>query len=357
MSSQVHVMSDCTAPFTPLNEPSATRRQFLALLSPCGADSSAASAEGGFRIRVHRRAMACRFEIILAAVDGAFVPASMCALDEVNRIERELSVFIPTSAISELNRRGSEGPVPVPEHVAELLAACQRIHRETGGAFDITTLPLSRSWGFLTRDARVPPIAVLDAARRLVGFDAVRISHEPPAISFSRPGVELNLGAVGKGYALERASAVLRASGVSNALLSAGRSSIVAHGGRGDGWRVEIVSALSGGRPLVTLVLRNAALGTSGAGEQFVIEKGRRYGHVIDPRTGWPAHGVLGATVVTSDAARADALSTAFLVGGLELARRYCAEHHDVLALITPDDGSERPIVIGSYRGARVVFN
>jgi len=82
---------------------------------------------------------------------------------------------------------------------------------------------------------------------------------------------------------------------------------------------------------------------------------GRRYGHVIDPRTGWPANGVVTASVVASDAARADALSTAFLVGGIDLAGRYCAEHSDVLALITPDDGSERPIVIGGHPGVRFV--
>jgi thiamine biosynthesis lipoprotein len=174
-------------------------------------------------------------------------------------------------------------------------------------------------------------------------------------VAFSRPGIEVSLGAVGKGYALDRARSVLRASGVQHALLSAGGSSIVALGGRGHGWVVEIVSPLRPGRPIATLSLRNAALGTSGAGEQFVVEDGRRYGHVIDPRSGWPVDGTLSASVVASDAARADALSTAFLVGGLDLARRYCSGHHDVLALITPDDGSERTIVVGSHRTARFV--
>ena len=122
-----------------------------------------------------------------------------------------------------------------------------------------------------------------------------------------------------------------------------------------DGWRVDLVSPLMSGRTIAGLWLRNAALGTSGAGEQFVIADGCRYGHVIDPRTGWPAAGVLSASVVASDAATADALSTAFLVGGIDLAERYCAEHRDVLALITPDDGSERPMAFGGHPGARLV--
>ena len=238
--------------------------------------------------------------------------------------------------------------------MAELLTDCQRVHRDTEGAFDVTTTPLSRCWGFLRREARVPPLEAIEDARGQVGFGAVHVSSDPPLVTFSRPGVEVSLGAVGKGYALDRACSVLRASGVQHALLSAGGSSIVALGGRGDGWVVDVVSPLRPGRPIATLSLRNAALGTSGAGEQFVVQDGRRYGHVIDPRTGWPVDGTLSASVVASDAARADALSTAFLVGGLDLARRYCGEHPAVLALITPDDGSVRPIIVGGHPAARV---
>jgi thiamine biosynthesis lipoprotein len=266
-----------------------------------------------------------------------------------------LSVFIPTSAISGVNRDAARGPVPVPAYVAELLTDCERVHRDTDGAFDVTTTPLSRCWGFLRREARVPRLEAIEDARRQVGFGAVHVSADPPSVAFSRPGIEVSLGAVGKGYALDRARSVLCASGVQHALLSAGGSSVVALGGRGDGWVVDVVSPLRPGRPIATLSLRNAALGTSGAGEQFVVQDGRRYGHVIDPRSGWPVDGTLSASVVASDAARADALSTAFLVGGLDLARRYCSGHPDVLALITPDDGSERTIVVGSHPGARLV--
>ena len=336
-----------------LNQGSLTdRRRFLGALSQ-RSEVVGREVACGHWIRVHRRAMACRFEITLAAADGVFVPAAMRALDEIDRLEHELSVFIPTSAISRVNR-GSGGGVAVPAYVTELLADCQRVHRDTEGAFDVTTTALSRCWGFLRREARVPRLEAIEDARRQVGFGAVHVSSDPPSVTFSRPGIEVNLGAVGKGYALDRASSMLRASGVQHALLSAGGSSMVALDGRGDGWRVDVVSPLRHGRPIATVLLRNAALGTSGAGEQFVVEDGRRYGHVIDPRTGWPAQGTLSASVVASDAARADALSTAFLVGGLDLARRYCGTHPDVLALITPDDGSERTIVVGSYPAVRL---
>jgi thiamine biosynthesis lipoprotein len=201
----------------------------------------------------------------------------------------------------------------------------------------------------------VPQLEAIEDARRHVGFSAVHVSADPPEVTFSRPGIELSLGAVGKGYALDRAASVLRASGVQHALLSAGGSSIVALGGRGDGWVVDLVSPLRPGQPIATMSLRDASLGTSGAGQQFVVQNGCRYGHVIDPRTGWPAAGILSASVVASNAARADALSTGFLVGGVDLAKRYCGEHPDVLVLVTPDDGSERTIVVGSHRTARFV--
>ena len=329
------------------------RRQFLAAVSP-RSRRVGHEAAGSHWIRVHRRAMACRFEITLASADGRFVPAAMRALDAIDRLEQELSVFIPTSAISAVNRDAAQARVAVPAYVAELLSHCQRVHRDTKGAFDVTTTPLSRCWGFLRREAEVPrPEAIADA-RRQVGFSAVHVSTDPPSVGFSRPGIELSLGAVGKGFALDCARAVLRAAGVHHALLSAGGSSIVALGGRGNGWVVDVVSPLRPGRPIATLSLRNAALGTSGCGEQFVVQDGRRYGHVIDPRTGWPVEDTLSATVVASDAAHADALSTAFLVGGRDLARRYCREHPEVLALITPDDGSGRPLLVGGHPGARL---
>jgi thiamine biosynthesis lipoprotein len=104
---------------------------------------------------------------------------------------------------------------------------------------------------------------------------------------------------------------------------------------------------------LARVYLRNGALGTSGAGEQFVHIEGRRYGHVLDPRTGWPASGVRSASVVTHDGATADALATAFLVGGPELARTYCARHSDTLALVTVE-GASRPELFGAFPGVVV---
>jgi FAD:protein FMN transferase len=179
-------------------------------------------------------------------------------------------------------------------------------------------------------------------------MDAIDLDAATKSVFFRQPGLELNLGAIGKGYALDRMGEGLRNAGVHDALLSAGRSSMLAIGGPRGGWPVDVRSLVHD-EVLGRLHIRDAALGTSGAGDQFFEVNGVRYGHVLDPRSGWPASGVRSASVVTTSAADADALSTAFLVGGLDLAQRYCAAHDNVLAIVTPDEG--RPRVFGAYRG------
>ena len=310
--------------------------------SPAGADRW---------LRVHRTAMACRVEVTLAPQDARFVPAAAEALNEADRVETLLTVFRESSELSRVNRDGAGA---VDAELFALLQRCATLHGDTAGAFDISSTPLSRCWGFLRRQGRVPAEDDINRARALVGMNRVTLDAVTRSVSFGEPGMALNLNAIGKGYALDRMAAVLRRRAVGHALVSAGGSSIFALGGRDGGWPVDIRSPLVSRSTLARVRLRDCALGTSGAGEQFVIADGRRYGHVIDPRTGWPARGVVSATVITTDAADADALSTAFLIGGIELARSYCDEHPDTLALLTLDDTTERPQVCGKHPGAVV---
>jgi len=298
--------------------------------------------------------MACRFEVLLSGERAAHTAAARRALDEVDRIEADLTVFRETSALSHVNREASDGPVAVDADLFEILALGREISDRTGGAFDITSTPLSRCWGFLRRQGRLPHQEEIDRARALVGMSGVELDAERRTVRFASPGIELNLGSLGKGYAVGRMAHVLREEGVDAALLSAGGSSVFALGGDADGWRVDLNSLQVARGPLAQLYLRNVALATSGAGEQFVDVKGTRYGHVLDPRTGWPASGILSASVVTREPSVADALSTAFLVGGLALAQQYCASYPDTLAILTPDDGTGRPRLFGTCDGASV---
>jgi len=294
--------------------------------------------------------MACRFVVTLSGEDGRHIPAAREALDEVDRLEAVLTVFRDTSEVAELNRVAALRPVPVGRDVRVLLARSRELRAATEGAFDPTSLPLSRCWGFLRRSGRLPAPEEIEAARESVGLEHVTLDEEAGTVRYARSGVELSFNSIGKGYAVDRVAAVLGERGVGRALVSAGGSSVRAIGGGAEGFRIDVRSPRLSA-PLARLRLRDAALGTSGAGEQFFAADGRRYGHVLDPRTGWPTEGVLSVSVVGDDGATADALATAFLVGGASLAERYCAAHPDTLVLVTGEDEPERLHVFGSHEG------
>jgi FAD:protein FMN transferase len=325
-----------------------SRRALLSVSWGAGEDGGAAH-----YIRVHRRAMACRFQVTLPGDHADDIAAARDVLEEADRLEELLSVFRESSAISQINRAAGADVVAITDEVFELLTRCRDLSLATAGAFDITSTPLSRAWGFLRREGRLPSDDEIASARALVGPRHLTLDPVARTAGLGVTGMALNLGAIGKGFAVQAIGAALWGRGVRHALVSAGGSSVIALGGPDRGWHVDVMGGPPGQR-LIGLRLRNAALGTSGAGEQFIEVNGTRYGHVIDPRTGWPASGILSASVVTADAATADALATAFFVGGLELARKYCDTHPGTLALITPDDGSNRPLVVGRYLGAHV---
>jgi FAD:protein FMN transferase len=302
-------------------------------------------------IHVHRVVMACRFEVLLSEDDAADIPAARVALDEADDLESTLTVFRDTSDVVDLNRRAFDQEVVVAPRLFALLARSAELHAATEGAFDVTSTPLSRCWGFFTSGGRLPSDGDIDAARTCTGMHHVALDNATRGVRFARSGIEVNFGAIGKGYALDCMTSILRREATRRALLSAGRSSVIGLGGRGRGWPVDVRPVLAS-RAAARLWIRDGAVGTSGAGEQFVDVDGRRYGHVIDPRSGRPACGVLGASVVTSTAADADALSTAFLIGGPDLARRYCEAHPGTLAILVLDDASETLATFGGYNGA-----
>jgi thiamine biosynthesis lipoprotein len=230
--------------------------------------------------------MACRFEVVLPGEDAHLLPAARTALNLVDRLEARLSLFRESSELSYVNRMADQGPVRVHPALFALLRQSAELHAATEGAFDITSTPLSRCWGFLRREATVPAEESITRARASVGMGLVELEAASKTVRFARPGVELNLGSIGKGYALDRMGVKLRRLAVRHALLSAGGSSILAIGADRGGWPVDLSPRLCGEARLARLLLRDVAMATSGAGEQFVLADGRRYGHVLDPRTG-----------------------------------------------------------------------
>jgi len=183
----------------------------------------------------------------------------------------------------------------------------------------------------------------------MIGTDNLSLDLEAQTIQFRRPGMEINFGSIGKGYALDR-MAVLMRSHIQSALLSAGSSSLLAVGNgerRQGGWKVGIRHPVRRDKRIAVLRLRGCAMSTSGCEEQFFEHEGKRYGHIIDPRSGQPSEGVASATVITRSAAMTDALATAFYAGGVELAKRYCVDHPGVMAIIL-ESGATTPVLLGA---------
>lgn len=302
----------------------------------------------GFWLHVSRPAMACRFEVTLPLSDRRGVIVARRALEEADRLEQQLSIFRESSEVSHLNREGATRPIRVERTLFDLLRFSQDLFSETDGAFDITSGPLSQSWGFLRRQGRIPEPSELRKTLSRVGSDKIVLNRELGTVRFEHPGVAINFGSIGKGYALDRIAVLIREE-IQTAILNAGSSSMLAigDGGRGEnGWSVGIRHPGKKNRRLAVLRLRNAALSTSGNEEQFFEHEGKRRGHIIDPRNGQPAEGVAGVTVISQSAAIADALATAFYVGGPELAQAYCVNHPQTLVIML-EAGTDFPTVFG----------
>jgi thiamine biosynthesis lipoprotein len=291
--------------------------------------------------------MACDFEVCFNAGQyEADTATALKALDLVEELEDQMSVFRETSEISSINRTAANESVPVEPGLFGLLELAVQLYDETGGALDMTSAPLWKAWGFARRAGGIPSEEELAAALECVGSDLVQLNGAEKSIRFLKPGVELNLGSIGKGHALDQAAEVLVAEGIEDFLIHGGHSSVLARGSRmeaasaaavdasASGWVVGLQHPLRRGVRLVEIRLRDRALATSSSGVQYFRHQGKRYGHVLDPRTGWPAEGVLSATALAPTAAVADALSTAFYVMGADAVRQYCQARPELAAIL-----------------------
>lgn len=306
--------------------------------------SQQSNGEETYLLHIARDAMACQFQVFLNA--GQYdqdTEASLAALDVVERLEDELSYFRPTSQVSQLNALAAQRPAPVEPPLFALLELAQQIHAQTDGAMDITATPLWEVWGFSRREGKLPSEEELAQAIESVGCHLMELDPERRTVFFKRAGVRLNLGCIGKGYALDRAAEVLLAAGVGDFLFHGGQSSVLARGshrglaGPGDGpagWCVGIRHPLRPEGRLAEIRLVDRAMGTSGSQMQFFWHQGKRYSHLLDPRTGRPAEGVFLATVLAPTAALADGLSTALFVMGKDRAMEFCRSRPELAAVL-----------------------
>jgi thiamine biosynthesis lipoprotein len=314
------------------------------------------SADDYALLRVSRRAMATTFEVAIPYGTPDALDAATDALDLIDELEDQLTVYRDHSEVSRLNATAAAGPVVVEEKLFDLFSFCARLTAETAGAFDCAAGALTKAWGFYRREGRVPTPAERAEAMARTGMRHVILDPAARTVKFRKAGLEFNLGGVGKGYALDRAAELLRRKwGISSALLHGGSSSVVAVGhppGDRTGWPVAIRHPSNEARTLGVVRLRDQALGTSAATFQFFVYNGHKLGHLIDPRTGWPAAGTASASVVAPTGAEADAISTAFFVLGAGPAAAYCQPRPHLGAVILPEGDGTEPQVVGFPPGA-----
>jgi thiamine biosynthesis lipoprotein len=223
------------------------------------------------------------------------------AFEEVHRLDRMLSNYIPGSELSGVNDHAADAPVHVSQEFFDLLSECVRYSSESEGTFDITVGPLMKVWGFYEDAGHLAQPAEIRAALNESGYQNLELNAANLTVRFRKRGMTLDPGGVGKGYAVDRTVAILRKRGICSGLVSAGGSSIYGIGAPPAdlrGWRIRIRDPRNGKRTVSQVYLKDTSISTSGNSEKFFWARGKRYSHIMDPRTGYPAEGMLSVSVV-----------------------------------------------------------
>jgi thiamine biosynthesis lipoprotein len=297
------------------------------------AAASASRPQPLYRHEATRLSMACVYAIEAYGPDAQRLPRVIAeAFDEVDRIDRLMSHYRADSAVSRINREAGRQPVALEPELFDFIQTALQYTSESGGAFDITVGPLMKAWGFFRGEGHMPLDEDLRAARGHVGAHHVTLNQAARTIAFDEPGVEIDLGGIAKGYAVDRVATLLREQRVVAALISAGGSSVYGLGappGR-EAWEVAIEDPVTRGKTARTVRLKDRALSLAGRAEKSFEAGGKTYAHIMDPRSGWPVQGVLSVAVLAPSATAGDALDNAFFVLGPEGSRAYLERLADV---------------------------
>ncbi len=295
---------------------------------------SPANEETVFRRRA-RMQMGTTLDIqTYAHSDHAADAALEAAFAEVARIESLLSTYRSDSIVSQLNRQTAQTTTEVGPEVAALLERSRELSQRTGNRFDVTIGPLVRLWRDSERRQEPPNGRDLKNALDRVGMDGIRTTVDN-RVQMLKQGMEIDFGAVGKGYALDRAAAVLREQGIHRALLNFGGQLLAMDAPTGaPAWNVQIRDPRDENRMIAQINIVREAVATSGDDQRGLLIHGQRYSHIVNPTTGWPVQGLISATVITPAAESADAWATALFGAGtddgLKMAR---AQNLDILLM------------------------
>ena len=290
---------------------------------------------------VHQRrlAMGTMFEVVAYHPSRPDAESAVAkALDEVVRLDQVMSDYKPDSDLSRLVRDARRGLVSVEPSLYEIIQESLAFSARSGGTFDVTIAPLLRAWQRASAEGRRPADAEIARAKRCVGYEKIE-TVAPDRIRFRSDCVEIDLGGIGKGYAVDRAMAVLKAARIEHAAINAGRSSIAAIGAPPgqQGWPVTIGDERAGGR---VVLLRNNSISTS---QQNLVRLQRdegEFGEILDPHTGAPALTRMSVSVIAPRAMVSDALDTTLVLLSMEESRKLLAQFTGVSAFWVSPNGS-----------------
>jgi|SRR5579863_762771 len=268
-------------------------------------------------------------------------PALKEALAEVDRLDRLLSVYREDSELSRINRSAKRTLLNLDTEVLWVISEAVRYASFSGGAFDPTSGPLIRLWGFGSegsKDTPPEPYKIRETRKR-VGFQNLRTDGADSRLQRLIDDVEIDLGGIGKGYAVDRVVRLLRDYGIERALVNCGSTAHAIGSPPGqEGWRIGIQHPRRPGKLVGTIRIRDKAISTSGDYERFFTYRGKRFSHILDPRTGYPVIGMASVTVVAPSALAADGLSTAVFVLGAAPGKKLLERLPGVEAFIVPEE-------------------
>jgi FAD:protein FMN transferase len=312
-----------------------TQFSFLLLLL-AGTNLPLRAADSLVRYEASHRAMGTVFTVAAYGSNSAYLGEVACQVfQEIDDLDGQMSNYKPGSELSAINREAERHAVVVEPGLFKLLQDSLEYSRQSGGDFDITVGPLMKAWGFFRGQGRLPSNSELAEVLKRIGYQHIRLDAASRTIRFDTPGIEIDLGAIAKGYAVDRAVQILRDNGIKQALISSGTSSLYALGSPpGEhGWKISVRNPLDPDKAACVMRLQNLSLSVSGDYEKFFKLGGKVYAHIMDPHTGVPVENMLSTAVVSPSTADSDALSTSFFVEGPGAARHYLDSHSGLTAL------------------------
>jgi thiamine biosynthesis lipoprotein len=314
---------------------------FLFLLLNALPRVSLADQTSAERLVFERYMMGTSVEVIVWSPDrDSSEKAVERAYAEIQRIEKKLSVRKSDSEIAEINRSAGKKPVWVDDEMYRLIRESKRFSEMSGGAFDITVQGLGDIWDFNRPGFREPGPDEMEKHLDRVDYRKIRLNERDSTVSLEEGGMEISLGGVAKGYAVDRAVGILRESGIKGGIVSAG-GDLLAFGRKGNGevWKVGVRNPRDHSKNICVLPVSNLSVATSGDYERYRMVDGERVHHIIDPRTGYPSKGCMSVTAVAKSAMTADALATAAFVLGPEAGMALLEDFPGVEGMIVDSDG------------------